>query len=218
MFKDLMKRLFDMVMASVGLVVCAPILLTAALLVKCSSRGPILFRQQRIGLRFRPFRILKFRTMVANGRGCLITSADDPRITTVGRILRKVKVDELPQLINVLRGEMSFVGPRPEVPRYVEMYRDDYQQLLQVRPGITDMASVLFRDEQLLLAPADDPEDYYVNVVLPEKIALGKLYLEKASFATDLYLICQTLLRIASPSHRTSDSIQKSNEQTSCHL
>jgi lipopolysaccharide/colanic/teichoic acid biosynthesis glycosyltransferase len=151
-----------------------------------------------MGLRFAPFRIYKFRTMVqdAPAKGPSITVGQDSRITTVGRLLRAMKIDELPQLVNVLRGEMSFVGPRPEVSKYVEMFREDYELILQMRPGITDLASIKYRHEAAILAHAADPEYEYVTRVLPEKIALAKEYLTRASLLFDLRLIVKTLLRI----------------------
>jgi lipopolysaccharide/colanic/teichoic acid biosynthesis glycosyltransferase len=197
-FQSIIKRSFDVLLAAIGLVVLSPLLLLAALLVKCSSPGPIFFRQERMGLRFAPFRIYKFRTMVqdAPAKGPSITVGQDSRITTVGRLLRAMKIDELPQLVNVLRGEMSFVGPRPEVSKYVEMFREDYELILQMRPGITDLASIKYRHEAAILAHAADPEYEYVTRVLPEKIALAKEYLTRASLLFDLRLIVKTLLRI----------------------
>ena len=155
-----MKRVFDIVVAGTGLIVLAPVMLAAALLVKWTSPGPILFRQERIGRRFRPFCIYKFRTMVqeAHRQGGPITFGADPRITRIGRLLRSTKLDELPQLINVLKGDMSLVGPRPEVHQYVDMFRQDYQEILEVRPGITDLASIAYRDEAAVLGRAADPE------------------------------------------------------------
>jgi lipopolysaccharide/colanic/teichoic acid biosynthesis glycosyltransferase len=148
-----MKRLFDIVVAFGALFCLSPLFLVVCFLIKLDSPGPIFFKQQRIGKRFRPFRILKFRTMVYNPStaGRSITAGDDPRITRVGWFLRKSKIDELPQLINVLKGEMTFVGPRPEVPHYVEMFRSDYEEILRVRPGITDLASLKYRDDAALL-------------------------------------------------------------------
>jgi lipopolysaccharide/colanic/teichoic acid biosynthesis glycosyltransferase len=144
------KRVFDIVFASLGLLCLSPLLLPVALLIKLDSPGPVFFRQERMGRGFRPFRIYKFRTMVRDAprHGGPITFGADPRITTVGRALRKTKIDELPQLINVLRGQMSFVGPRPEVRRYVELFREDYEDILRVLPGITDLASLKYRHEE----------------------------------------------------------------------
>ncbi len=196
-----MKRLFDMVLSAVGLLIAAPLLLVAAVAIKLDSAGPVFFTQARVGRGFRPFRLFKLRSMRAehapNPRQ--ITSAGDLRITRVGRILRKTKIDELPQLWNVLRGEMSLVGPRPEVRKYVEMFRSDYDEILTVRPGVTDLASIRYRDEERLLAAADDPEREYVNRVLPEKIVLAKEYVKASSLLLDMKLILATLLKIALP-------------------
>src|SRR3990172_7787953 len=141
------KRVFDFTTALLGLLVLSPLLVLVALLIKLTSRGPVFFRQKRIGRDFEPFVIVKFRTMVPNADqvGGQLTAGRDPRITGIGRVLRKAKLDELPQLLNVLKGEMSFVGPRPEVPQFVEMYREEFKQLLSVRPGITDLASLKYR-------------------------------------------------------------------------
>src|SRR5262245_56529865 len=144
-----MKRLLDIVVSVVGVICLLPLLLVVALLIKLDSTGPVFFRQTRMGRRFRPFQILKFRTMVQDSstRGTSITVGDDPRITRVGCFLRKTKIDELPQLINVLKGEMTFVGPRPEVPQYVEMFRQDYEEIIKMRRGITNSASLSYRHE-----------------------------------------------------------------------
>jgi lipopolysaccharide/colanic/teichoic acid biosynthesis glycosyltransferase len=193
-----MKRLFDIVVAFGALFCLSPLFLVVCFLIKLDSPGPIFFKQQRIGKRFRPFRILKFRTMVYNPStaGRSITAGDDPRITRVGWFLRKSKIDELPQLINVLKGEMTFVGPRPEVPQYVEMFRSDYEEILRVRPGITDLASLKYRDEAALLGHAENPEAEYIGRVLPDKINLGKEYIKKSSLFFDLTLIFRTFLRL----------------------
>ena len=194
----MMKRILDILVSLVGLICLFPLLLLAAVLIKLDSRGPIFFRQERIGMRFRPFQILKFRTMVQDSstRGQSITVGDDPRITRMGWFLRKTKIDELPQLINVLRGEMTFVGPRPEVPQYVELFRQDYEEILKVRPGITDLASIKYRDEAALLAQAENPEEEYVTRVLPDKINLGKEYIRRSSVLFDLTLMFKTFLRL----------------------
>jgi lipopolysaccharide/colanic/teichoic acid biosynthesis glycosyltransferase len=193
-----MKRFFDFVAAAAGLVVFSPVMLVAALMIKLDSRGAVFFQQERVGKDFRPFLMYKFRTMVQDAprRGAAITVGNDPRITRPGRFLRKTKIDELPQLINVLRGDMSLVGPRPEVPRYVEMFRCDYEEILTVRPGITDLASLKYRDESGILAAAKDPEQEYVARVLPEKIELAKQYVREASFLLDVRLILKTLCKI----------------------
>lgn len=193
-----MKRTCDLVGAILGLVLLSPLLLAAAVLVRLGSPGPVFFRQQRIGRGFRPFWIYKFRTMVqdAPARGRAITVGQDPRITPLGRILRKTKIDELPQLLNVLRGDMSLVGPRPEVRRYVELFREDYVEILRVRPGITDLASIRFRDESAVLGQAEDPEAEYVRRILPEKIRLAQEYVRSQSLGTDLGLILRTVIKL----------------------
>jgi lipopolysaccharide/colanic/teichoic acid biosynthesis glycosyltransferase len=193
-----MKRLFDIAVAVVGLVVLSPILLLVAALIKIDSWGPVFFRQERIGRGFKPFRIYKFRSMIKDApqMGSLITCGDDPRITRLGRVLRKTKIDELPQLINVLKGEMSLVGPRPEVPKYVELFRNDYKEILKIHPGITDLASLRYRDEAAVLNSAENAEEEYIKRVLPEKIELGKQYIRNASLLFDLTLIVRTLRRL----------------------
>ncbi len=195
----MMKRMFDLLVSFCGLLLLWPVLLVSAVLIKLTSSGPALYRQQRMGLNFQPFDILKFRTMVVDAHklGGQITAGRDPRITSVGHFLRKTKIDELPQLINVFKGEMSFVGPRPEVPRYVEMFRDDYAELLKVRPGITDIASLKYRHESELLGESENPETTYVQVILPDKIALAKEYIRRSSILFDLQLIFKTVLRMA---------------------
>jgi lipopolysaccharide/colanic/teichoic acid biosynthesis glycosyltransferase len=191
------KRVFDFIVSALGIVVFSPVLILSALLVKVDSPGPIFFKQQRIGKEFRPFWIYKFRTMRASlEQGPNITIGNDPRITGIGRLLRQSKIDELPQLINILRGEMSFVGPRPEVPQYVQLYRKEYQQILTVRPGLTDLASLKYRDEAALLAGAENPEEEYVRRILPDKIMLATDYIQRASFFFDLRLILETILRL----------------------
>jgi lipopolysaccharide/colanic/teichoic acid biosynthesis glycosyltransferase len=196
-----MKRLIDIAASTAGIVFLSPLLLVAAALVRISSPGPVLFRQVRIGRGFRPFTILKFRTMVVDAPklGAAITCGDDPRITAIGRFLRKTKLDELPQLFNVLRGDMSLVGPRPEVPRYVEMFREDFAEILAVRPGITDLASITYRNESEILGRARDPQAEYVERILPDKIRLAKEYRRRSSVLFDLRLIVRTIAAIASP-------------------
>ena len=193
-----MKRTFDILVAAIGLVLFAPLFLVIAILIKLDSKGPVFFRQVRIGRNFRAFEIYKFRTMVqkASQLGKPITYGNDSRITRAGRLLRKAKLDELPQLINVLKGEMSFVGPRPEVPQYVELFRRDYMEILTVRPGITDLASLKYRDEASLLGEAGNPEEEYVNHVLPDKIEMAKDYLQRSSFVFDLSVIVKTIFRV----------------------
>ena len=187
------KRVIDVAAAGAGLGLLWPVLAAAAVAVKLSSPGPVLFRQERIGRYGRPFRILKFRSMRAGANGPAVTASGDERVTPVGRLLRRYKLDELPQLWNVLVGEMSLVGPRPEVPRYVDRFPADYERILAIRPGITDRAALEYRDEESVLAGAADPEAAYVDVVLPAKIALYHRYLDEMSLRTDLALVLRTL-------------------------
>ncbi len=189
----LAKRALDVVLAAGGLVALSPVLAAAALAVKLDSPGPVLFRQERLGRAGRPFRILKFRSMRSGSAGLAVTAGGDPRITRTGALLRKTKLDELPQLWNVLGGEMSLVGPRPEVERYAALFPDAYAKVLGVRPGLTDFAAVEYRDEEKVLAGAADPEKAYLEEVLPKKMALYRRYLDEMSLATDLKLILQTL-------------------------
>ncbi len=194
----MMKRAFDTCASTLGLLITWPLLVIISVLIKLDSRGPVIFSQVRVGKGFRPFRIYKFRTMVEEARdqGLSLTVGQDVRVTRVGRILRKFKLDELPQLVNVLVGDMSLVGPRPEVPRYVEPLRSEFSEILAVRPGITDLASLKYIDEASLLACSTNPEEEYRNKVLPEKLRLAKLYVRHVSFRLDLAIIVQTLLRI----------------------
>jgi lipopolysaccharide/colanic/teichoic acid biosynthesis glycosyltransferase len=186
------KRALDVAASAAGLIVLSPVLVACALAVRLSSTGPILFRHRRVGRFRRPFELLKFRTMV-DRPGVQVTAAGDPRITPVGRVLRKYKLDELPQLVNVLRGDMSLVGPRPEVARYVEEYEREYDRILAVRPGITDFAAIEYRDEERILARSVDPERTYIDEVLPAKIRLYDRYLAERSLRTDLFLIVRTI-------------------------
>ena len=194
------KRLFDLVLAALGLLMLAQVLMAIALAIKLDSPGPVFFRQERVGRWGRPFRIHKFRTMRHDpvGQGLQITVGTDSRITRVGHVLRGSKLDELPQLIDVLLGDMSLVGPRPEVPRYVAHYPAAMREkVLSVRPGITDIASIEYRDESAVLARAADPEQAYIHEVMPHKLALAASYVDQASVWTDLKLIWRTILAIA---------------------
>ncbi len=195
----MMKRSFDVCIAALGLALTAPLLAIIAILIKLDSRGPAIFRQVRVGQGFRPFTILKFRTMAVDASGACapLTVGQDPRITRVGRVLRKFKLDELPQLVNVLVGDMSFVGPRPEVPRYVERLRAQFSEVLTVRPGITDLASLRYIDEAALLSCSSNPEEEYQLKVLPEKLRLATLYIRHMSLRLDFAIIVQTLLHIS---------------------
>jgi lipopolysaccharide/colanic/teichoic acid biosynthesis glycosyltransferase len=195
------KRLFDLMATAAGLVVLSPLFGLVAILIKVDSRGPVFFMQERIGRAFRPFFIYKFRTMVhdAPGKGLQITAGGDSRITKIGRILRKTKIDELPQLINVFKGDMSLVGPRPEVGKYVEHYKKEYEVILSVRPGITDISSMTFRNEEGLLQGQKDPELFYLEVLLPEKMRLAREYIQHRNFFYDINLIVKTFYRILVP-------------------
>ena len=194
----MIKRCFDIAVSAIGLALCSPLFLVVAALIKWDSKGPVFFRQERIGKNFRPFWIYKFRSMVQDApeKGALISVANDSRITRVGNVLRKTKIDELPQLINVLKGEMSLVGPRPEVPKYVQLFRIDYEEILRVPPGLTDLASLKYRDEATILAQSENPEEAYLKRVLPDKIKLAKEYIRRSSFLFDLSLILRTPLRL----------------------
>jgi len=192
------KRFVDVLGSACGLVLCAPLFVVIAILIKMDSQGPVFFRQVRVGRGFCNFSLYKFRTMVqdASGKGGELTIGQDSRVTRIGWFFRQFKLDELPQLFNVLKGDMSLVGPRPEVPYYVEKYREDYQDVLTVKPGLTDLASLKYIDEQVILGKSAKPEDEYMNKILPEKIRLAKLYIEHASLTFDLAVIAQTLLQL----------------------
>ena len=192
------KRLFDILFSFIGLLVLSPLFAAAAVLIKLDSRGPVFFRQTRVGRHFRPFVIYKFRTMRegAEKKGALITVGGDVRVTKVGHFLRTYKIDELPQLFNVLRGDMSLVGPRPEVMEYVQLFRADYEKLLRIRPGITDPASLRYSAEESVLASADNCQEDYLKRILPEKIRLSLRYLDDRNFFTDFALILQTIFKV----------------------
>jgi len=197
-----MKRTFDILLSGLGLLFLWPVLLVVAILVKREDGSPVFFNQERVGRGGELFRIHKFRTMFRDAESCgpSVTGGGDPRITRMGRILRKTKLDELPQLLNVLRGDMSFVGPRPEVAKYVALYTDEQRAILEHRPGITDLATLRYRNEEEILAEADDPESYYIEKIIPAKIALNLEHARKSSFFADLGIILKTLLAIVSPS------------------
>jgi len=199
------KRFLDISASLFGLFILSPLFAVVAAIVKCSDGGTVFFAQERIGYRSRPFRILKFRTMrmERSAGDKLITVGEDPRITRIGRVLRKLKVDELPQLINVLNGEMSLVGPRPEVPFYVAKYTAEQRRVLDLVPGITDPASIRFRNESDVLALSSDPETTYVDEIMPEKIRLNLEYGRSASLKSDLSILFKTLFVLA-PFRRTA--------------
>ena len=193
-----MKRLFDIVASGIGLIVLSPLFLILALWIKLDSKGPVFYRQVRVGYKNKEFRIFKFRSMrVGADKGSLVTiGGHDPRITRSGYFIRKSKLDELPQLINVFIGDMSLVGPRPEVRHYVDYWTPEQMHVLDVRPGITDPASIKFRNENELMETAEDPERYYIEVIMQEKIKLYLEYVQKHSFWYDLGLIFKTFRAI----------------------
>src|SRR5208282_835570 len=195
---DVIKRSFDLGCSAIGLIILAPILVLLAIWIKLEDGGPILYSGTRVGRFGRPFQMLKFRTMVVNAErlGGPSTADHDPRITRCGRFLRKRKLDEVPQLINVLRGEMSIVGPRPEVPFYVNLFSDEEKAILSVRPGITDWASLWNSDEGAVLHGSADPERAYMERIRPEKIRLQLAYVRNQSLLVDLGIIAQTVLAV----------------------
>jgi lipopolysaccharide/colanic/teichoic acid biosynthesis glycosyltransferase len=187
------KRTLDVAVSATALVLLAPLLTALSVAVKLSSPGPALFRQVRVGKDGRPFRVVKFRSMRACVPGPSVTSSGDPRVTRIGAMMRRTKLDELPQLWNVLVGDMSLVGPRPEVDRYVRLFPEAYARILGVRPGLTDYAALEYRDEEATLGASPDPEAAYTETVLPKKIALYHRYLDEMSLRTDLSLVLRTL-------------------------
>lgn len=193
-----MKRFFDVISSGLGLICLSPFSLLLAIWIKCDSKGPVFYRQIRVGRYNKDFRLFKFRSMRigADKNGLITIGGRDPRVTRSGYYIRKFKLDEFPQLINVFKGDMSLVGPRPEVRRYVDLYTKEQMEVLNVRPGITDMASIRYRNENDLLEKADDPESYYREVVMQDKLAINKEYMSKASFWFDITLIFKTIWAI----------------------
>ena len=193
-----MKRISDILFSSLGIIIALPALILISFLVKFGSKGPILYKQIRVGRHNKDFKIWKFRTMFlgSDKKGLLTVGDQDSRVTKTGLFLRKFKLDELPQLFNVLFGEMSLVGPRPEVRKYVDLYSDDDIQVLAVRPGITDYASIHFRNENELLKEAKNPEEMYINEILPKKLALNKKYVNENRYFKDFTIIIKTIITI----------------------
>lgn len=193
-----MKRLFDIVSSGIGLIVLSPILLITAAGIKIDSKGPVFYRQQRVGKGNKDFGIYKFRTMRTGSDklGLITVGGRDPRVTNVGYWLRKFKIDELPQLINVFIGDMSLVGPRPEVRKYVDMYTPEQLHVLDVQPGITSLASIRYRNENDILAASDDPDKCYIEKVMPDKLAIDLEYVKNRSFWYDIKLIFRTFKEI----------------------
>ena len=192
------KRLFDIVSSGIGLLCLAPVFVVMAIWIKLDSRGPVFYLQTRVGRYGRDFRIFKFRSMrVGSDKGRQITVGErDPRITRSGYFIRRYKIDELPQLINVFLGDMSIVGPRPEVRKYVDLYSEEQRKVFQVRPGITDLASIKYRNENELLSQVDDPDTYYIDVIMPDKLAINLEYIRHQSFMGDIKIIFNTLFKI----------------------
>ena len=193
-----MIRILDILAATIGLLILSPVFIVSGLAVALDSGFPVLYRQSRLGRNGKGFMLLKFRTMFrdAHKKGLITVGGRDPRVTRVGYILRKFKLDELPQLLNVLRGEMSLVGPRPEVQKYVDLYPEDYQYLLQVRPGITSPASLAFSNENEILATQTDPENYYRETILPEKIRLDKACVPQSNLRFYFSIVFQTIQKV----------------------
>lgn len=193
-----MKRAFDFIFSFIGLILLSPIFLIISLLIALSSKGGVFYKQTRVGKDNIDFKVYKFRSMIvdADKKGLLSIGKDgrDPRVTKIGYILRKYKLDELPQLINVLKGDMSLVGPRPEVRKYVDLYDNKQKEILKVRPGITDIASITFRNENDLLSQSLNPEDYYIQEIMPKKISLSLEYVKTRTLIKDIKLIFKTIL------------------------
>ena len=189
------KRVFDMVVSLGALTLLSPFLLLISIWIKLTSKGDVFYKQERVGEAFKPFMIYKFRSMIvdADKIGPGVTSGDDPRITKIGKMIRRFKIDELPQLLNVLKGEMSLVGPRPELMKFVESQKEAYKKVLSIKPGITDNASIAYRDEEEIMKQYEDKERAYIEEVLPQKIKLYNEYIDNISFISDCKLILQTL-------------------------
>jgi lipopolysaccharide/colanic/teichoic acid biosynthesis glycosyltransferase len=195
MYKSYFKRVFDILATLIALILLFPFIVLIAIWIKLSSVGPLFYTQKRVGKDFKEFDIYKFRSMIvdADKKGPSVTSADDARITKVGQFIRRTKIDELPQLLNVLKGDMSLVGPRPEVMKFVNKKRDAYKKVLTVRPGITDNAAIEFRDEETIMNKYNDKEKAYIDIILPQKIELYYNYIDNISFLNDIKLILKTL-------------------------
>jgi len=195
MYKKFGKRVFDIIFSLVGVVLLFPLFIVVGLWIKLSSKGSIFFIQKRVGRDFKEFNLYKFCSMVtgAQSNGPGVTSKDDSRITNVGKFIRSTKIDELPQLFNVLKGDMSLVGPRPELKKFVDTKKKEYKKILSIKPGITDSASIEFRDEEKLMSQYKDKEKSYIDIILPKKIKLYYKYMDNISFINDVKLILQTL-------------------------
>ena len=189
------KRVFDIVAVLFGMILLFPVIIPIVIWIKLSSKGSLFYVQRRVGVNFKEFDLYKFRSMVidADSKGPSVTSGDDPRITKVGKIIRRIKIDELPQLLNVLKGDMSLVGPRPEVMKFVKQKKEDYKKVLSVRPGITDNAAIEFRNEETIMEQYEDKERAYIDMILPQKIKLYFYYIDNISLFNDIKLILKTL-------------------------
>ncbi len=196
-FNQIIKRIFDFLVSLMGIIILLPVFIIVSIAIKIDSKGNILFLQKRVGRYGKEFNIYKFRTMVTDAEklGKQITVGNDNRITKVGAFLRKTKIDELPQLFNVLKGDMSLVGPRPEVPKYVSLYTEEQRKVLDIRPGITDMASLRYRDENEILGKVDNPEEYYINIIMKDKLSLNLEYIQKSNVFFDIFLIVKTIIK-----------------------
>ena len=195
-----MKRIFDIVASGIGLILLSPLFIILTIWIKCDSIGPVFYKQVRVGRNNMDFQLFKFRSMRVGSdkKGLITVGGHDPRITRSGYYIRKYKLDEFPQLINVLKGDMSLVGPRPEVRKYVDMYTEEQMHVLDVRPGITDLASIRYRNENELLERVNDPDKYYVEVIMPDKLRINLEYVARHSFTFDIRLIFQTFRAIVS--------------------
>jgi lipopolysaccharide/colanic/teichoic acid biosynthesis glycosyltransferase len=192
------KRIFDLVVSLVGLIILWPVFLLSAVLIKIFDKGPIFYKQDRVGQNFKHFKLIKFRTMKVDcsNSGPLITKSNDQRITRVGKFLRKFKLDEMPQIFNVLKGEMSVVGPRPEVEKFVNLFKDDYEEILKVKPGMASETIIFFRDEEEILSQFENVEEGYIKEVLPRKISIDKDYISNINFLRDCKIFIFTFLRV----------------------
>jgi lipopolysaccharide/colanic/teichoic acid biosynthesis glycosyltransferase len=205
---SLSRAAFDKVAAALGLVFLSPVFLVAAIAVVINDGFPVMFRHKRVGRWGRPFHLLKFRSMYVGRPGSQITAGGDPRVTRVGRVLRRYKIDEMPQLWNVLRGDMSLIGPRPEAPAYVDYDDATWQSVLGVSPGITDLASLIYRDEEQVLAGSEAPERHYREHILPDKLRLNLHYMDTSSFRADLSLLFWTAWYSMFPAQFDRDAVR----------
>lgn len=191
----MLKRFFDLILSFIGLLIIVPILFLITILIKISSSGPVFYKQVRVGKNNKDFKIFKFRTMHLNAdkKGLLTVGGRDPRVTSIGYYLRKFKLDELPQLINVFKGDMSFVGPRPEVRQFVNLYSEIQKKVLNVKPGITDLASIEFRNENEILSKEEDPNQYYIDYIMPKKLEINLKYINQRNLLKDFVVIIKTI-------------------------